>query len=80
MLFCLCWFHATVVYSSLGLITMLYALSLTLGVAGWRIRFRRPSVLAWVMWWCVCVLTMTAWSLLRCLDKGVIQLGRLVGL
>ena len=25
---------------------MLYAVSLTLGVAGWRVRFRRPSVLA----------------------------------
>ena len=31
MLFCLCGFHATVAYSSLGLINMLYAVSLTLG-------------------------------------------------
>ena len=46
MLFCLCGFHATVAYSSLGLINMLYAVSLTLGVAGRRVRFRRPSVLA----------------------------------
>ena len=33
MLFCLCGFHATVAYSSLGLINMLYAVSFTLGVA-----------------------------------------------
>ena len=46
MLFCLCGFHATVAYSSLGHINMLYAVSLTLGVAGWRVRFRRLSVLA----------------------------------
>ena len=46
MLFCLCGFHATVAYSSLGLINMLYAVSLTLCVAWWRVRFRRPSVLA----------------------------------
>ena len=46
MLFCLGGFHATVAYSSLSLINMLYAFSLTLGVAGWRVRFRRPSVLA----------------------------------
>ena len=64
MLFCLCGFHATVAYSSLGLINMLYAVSLTLGVAGWRMRFRRPSVLAHCAVVCVCVLTMTALSLL----------------
>ena len=29
MLFCLCGFHATVAYSSLGLIDMLYTVSLT---------------------------------------------------
>ena len=29
MLFCLCGFHATVAYSSLGLINMFYAVSLT---------------------------------------------------
>ena len=46
MLFCLCGFHATVAYSSLSLINMLYAVSLTLSVAGWRVLFRRPSVLA----------------------------------
>ena len=40
MLLCLCGFHATVVYSSLGL---LYAVSLTLGVAGWRVHFRRTG-------------------------------------
>ena len=44
MLFCLCGFHATGAYSSLGLINMLYAVSLTLCVAGWRVRFRKPSV------------------------------------
>ena len=38
MLFCLYGFHATVAYSSLGLINMLYAVSLPLGVAGWRVR------------------------------------------
>ena len=46
MLFYLCGFHATVAYSSLGRINMLYAVSWTLGVARWRMRFRRPSVLA----------------------------------
>ena len=46
MLFRLYGFHATVEYSSLGLISMLYAVSLTLGVAGWRVHFRRPNVLA----------------------------------
>ena len=46
MMFCLCGFHATVTYSSLGLINMLYAVCLTLGDAGWRVRFRKPSVLA----------------------------------
>ena len=47
MLFCLSGFHATVAYSSLGLINMLYAVSLTLCVAGWRVRFTRPSVLTY---------------------------------
>ena len=65
MLFCLCGFHATVAYSSLGLINMLYAVSLTLGVAGWRVRFRRPRVLAHC-------------DVVR--GVYVIQLGRLVGL
>ena len=45
MLFCLFGFHATVAYSSLGLINMLYAVSLTLGVAGWRVRFRCSGTL-----------------------------------
>ena len=45
MLNCLCGFHATVAYSSLGLTCcMLFLLSPC--VAGWRVRFRRPSVLA----------------------------------
>ena len=46
MLFRFYGFHATVAYSSLGLNNMMYPISLTLGVAGWRVRFRRPSVLA----------------------------------
>ena len=46
MLFCLCGFHATVAYSSVCLNNMLYAVSLTLGVAVWRVRFRKPNVVA----------------------------------
>ena len=46
MLFCLCGFHMLQLHIQDWVLLTCCMLSLTLGVAGWRVRFRRPSVLA----------------------------------